>query len=235
METKKDNQDLLEKIQDTLKTKQPHSRWHGRLFTFSKISSIIILFLLSSLTLSLFLYDVGEKTSIYEFTNSPLIENILTFLLEFLVISILGIMGIYAIYRQTDWPLVKDRLGLFAASFICITALSVGAVVFSASTTNPWGDFIGDIAHHARHTIPVRSYFEEREEKDLEAHLYFSGKIISITPFDNTLSLTVENGRETKTFLMQGFQPALKAGDTIILQYENEGATSTVQRIKKIH
>ncbi len=232
METNKNNQDLLRKIHDKLKTEKPHSRWHGRLIAWSKISSIIVLFLLSSFTLSLFLHDVGEKTSIYEFTNSPVIENTLNFLVEFLVISLLGIAGIYAIYRRSDWPLVKERLGLLTVSFVCITAVSVSVIVFSANNANPWGGFIGDITHRVRHTIPLRSYFEEREEKDLEANSYFSGTVTFITSFGKNIAIIVDNGVTTKTFLMQDLLAPIKVGDTIILQYEGEGATSSVQRIK---
>ncbi len=236
MEPEKINKDLLKKIQENLKKTSPHGRWYGKLVMLTQISAIALLVFIATLAMSFFLYDLGEKTSIFEFTNSPIVENIVNFVFEFLIISLLGIGGIYAIYRQTDWPLVKERLWLLVGAFVFVVGISVGLVLFSQNAPDPWGDFIGDGAQGITHALPLRSLVEEQLENDMEENSYFTGNITKVETSGGDIVVTVVGGQKTKTFHAKDATEKYTVGDKVIVKYgdEDDGDGLLINDIKRI-
>ncbi len=236
MEPEHINQELLKKIQEDLKTAKPHGRGYGRLIVATRVLSMVLLAFIATFAMSFFLYDLGEKTSIFEFTQSPVIENITNFVFEFLIISLLGIAGIYAIYRQTDWLLVKERLWLLVGSFILISGASIGLVLFSQSEMDPWGDFIGDTTHGITHILPLRSLMAERMENDMEENSYFTGIITKTETSEGDAILSVQNNLKSKTFRVKNSDHKYALGDKVIVQYasEDDGGDLLVKEIRKL-
>ncbi len=230
------NKELLKKIQENIKTTKPHGRWYGRLIIAVRVASMVLLAFIATFAMSFFLYDFGEKTSIFEFTQSPIIENVANFLFEFLIISLLGIVGIYAIYRQTDLPLVKERLWLLVGSFVIISGVSICLVLFSQSDIDPWGDFIGDTTHEITHTLPLRSFLEDRMENDMEENFFFTGSITKLETSNGDTLISVENALKSKTFKVKNGDHSYAVGDKIIVQYTNRDDSGElfVQGIKKL-
>ncbi len=232
------NNELLQKIQENIKSAKPHGRWYGRTILAVRISCMIALAFIATFAMSFFLYDLGEKTSIFEFTQSSVIENIANFLLEFLIISLSGVLGIYIIYRQTDWPFVKERVWLVVGTFILVSGASVGLMLFSKSEMDPWGDFIGDTTRGLTHIIPLRSSIEDRFENDLEDNFYFTGSIIKINIQTDITALTIQNQQKSKTFLMKNGANnfALAPGVKVVIQYTDELDESglLIKEIKKL-
>ena len=134
------NTQLLKKITADIMAKTPRGRWYGRLVTVARMSLVMLFFFAASFAMSFFLYDLGEKMSMFEFTNSPIIENMTNFLFEFLIIALLGIGGIYIVYRQTDWPLVKKLMASDAAKKNSMTRDTLTAVT-SLPYQRPRGSF----------------------------------------------------------------------------------------------
>ncbi len=230
------NNELLKKIQENIKTAKPHGRWYGRLVIAMKVASMVLLAFIATFAMSFFLYDLGEKTSIFEFTQSPIVENVANFLFEFLIISLLGIAGIYAIYRQTDLPLVKERLWLLVGSFVLISGVSIGVVLLSQSTLDPWGDFIGDTTHEITHILPLRSFMEDKMENDMEENSYFTGSITKVETIGDDAALSVQNDLKSKTFKVKNGDHKYSVGEKVIVRYENEddGGELLVKEIKKL-
>lgn len=232
------NNELLQKIQENIKTARPRGRWYGRTILVVRICFMISLAFIATFAMSLFLYDLIEKTSILEFTQSPVVENVANYLLEFLVISLLGIVGIYTIYRQTDWPLVKERVWLVIGTFILVSGASVGLMLFSKSELDPWGDFIGETTHGITHTLPLRSSIEDRFENEMEDNFYFTGNITKATVGTDTIILTIQNEHRSKTFFVKdGINRSVFApGDKVVVQYTDEQGENEllVKEIKKL-
>ena len=229
------NTQLLKKITKDIMAKAPRGRWYGRLVSAARVSLVMLLFFAASFAMSFFLYDLGEKISIFEFTNSPIIENMTNFLFEFLVIALLGIGGIYIVYRQTDWPLVKERFWLFIGSFIFVASLSIGLVIFSESSVDPWGDFIGETTHSISRTLPFRSEAEERMENDMDENFYFAGTIIPATTSDDD-TITIQSSSLIKSFNIEDDISAYEVGSNVIVHYvdEQDGSDPVIKEIKKL-
>lgn len=230
------NTQLLKKITEDIMAKAPRGRWYGRLVTVARVSLVMLFFFAASLAMSFFLYDLGEKMSMFEFTNSPIIENMTNFLFEFLIIALLGIGGIYIVYRQTDWPLVKERFWLFIGSFIFVASLSIGLVLFSESILDPWGDFIGETTHRISHALPFRLEAEEKMENELNENFYFTGTIIAATTSENDMMLTIQNNSSIKSFKIQDSTDDYSIGNNVIVHYKDEedGSDLVITEIKKL-
>lgn len=226
----------LKKIQEDLKAATPRGRGYGKLLVAIRISCMALLAFIATFAMSFFLYDLSEKTSIFEFTQSPTIENIVNFVFEFLVISLLGMAGIYVLYRQTDWPLVKERLWLLAGSFVLISGVSIGLVLVSQSAMDPWGDFIGDSTHGITHMLPLRSFIEDRMENDMEENSFFTGNITKLEATGTEAILSVQGDLKSKTFKVRNADHAYSVGDKVIVRYANEddGDELLVKEIKKL-
>lgn len=236
MEQEHINNDLLRKIQENLRAVKPRGRWYGRAINVARLSLIALFVFISTLAMSLFLYDLGEKTNIFEFTQSPIIENVANFIFEFLIISLLGVGGFYLMYRQTDWVLVKERLWLFIGAFIIIAGASVGLVLFSESDIDPWGDFIGDTTHEVSRLLPFRGAMEERMETGLEENSYFRGSIVSVKKSEHDALITIQYDKKTGVFRIVNDKGNYLVGDRVIIQFsdEHDGSEPEVIGIRKI-
>ncbi len=235
---KKEHRDdqLLDKITENIRATAPRGRWYGRAMTATKVCLVLLFFFTATLAMSFFLYDFGEKKSMFEFTNSPFVENMTNFLFEFLVISLVGIGGIYTVYRQTDWPLVKERLWLFVGLFATVAGISVGLVIFSESTIDPWGDFIGETTHSITHMLPIRSGIEEGIENDMNENFYFSGTIITSTTSEDDTIITIQNDSSAKVFRISDSTGIFTPGMNVIVHYvdEQDGSEPLIKEIKRL-
>lgn len=230
------NQKLLRKIKGAIKKENPHSRLYGRTLFFGKLAAVGLLFAGSSMAMSMFIADAIEKLSIIQFMNGSLVAHLANILFELLLVSLAGIIGMYLIYRHTDWPFVKERFGLVVLSFTIITLCSAGIVTFLRGDPDLLGDMLRTVRRSVEYVIPFRSHLRERMESDLERDYYFTGKIIAISGDPASLLISVRGTADTKNFLLRDHGERLSLGDDVILRYESEkgGDSLWVERIKKI-
>lgn len=166
METQNPNPELLIKIKEKIKKETPHGRGYAKFISAVRISLVAILVVISTLSLSIFLTDILQKLQGGELENYSFLQSSLSFLFEFLIITLLGITAVYVVYRNTDWPFVKEKLRLIVGSFVLISLLSTGIVMLSESEETALGNFLDGVKDRIEDSLPFRTLLENDNQKN---------------------------------------------------------------------
>lgn len=229
METQDTNKELLEKIKDKIKKEIPHSRGYAKVISVLRIGLLVILVFVSTLMLSIFISDIIQKVRGYEFENLPFTQNILGFLFEFLIIALLGTLAIYLIYRHTDWPYVKEKLGLVIGSFLIIFLLSMGVIILSENEKTAVGAFFDGLEEKVEKFIPFRAWLDS-----VKAIYPLEGTIILIEQDGRDSIIEVESESKKVRLMLEKRFGEFEVGDKVRLQYEVDGTAQDVEMIEKI-
>jgi len=182
------NIDLNSKIQEKIKLQTPRPKWQYQILDAGRVILFVVLIALSILSLASFLNDMFEFSEAYNqpaFFVPRLFTNLLFELVLFAIIC--GSM-IFLIYRQTDWPLVRNKVLLFTA--IAAAILIPGLILAFGYNLDLAPD------------LPYRQNRREQIQTFLREQGVFVGKITSVTEIKNDARLNgswlliAENGKE---------------------------------------
>src|SRR6185295_2294878 len=158
--------------------------------------------------------------------------NLIGFLFEFLIIALLGITAIYILYRNTDWPFVKERVGLIVGSFILISVLSIGLVILAESEETALGDFLDGIKDRVEDSIPFRALIVDDKVKDIYK---LEGTIISVEKDGRDYIIEVQSESKIVRLMLEKRFGVFNVGDKIKLEYEVDGSEQDIEMIQKIN
>jgi len=116
---------LHDKIQAKIDTAQPEPHWKFILKNIVRITIITLGITAGIAALSSFFGDYFQLSEVLENQDIPVTGFVANMLLEFVVFAIITGLIVYFVYRQTDWPLVRNKTMVFSIIAMILLAPSV--------------------------------------------------------------------------------------------------------------
>ncbi len=192
---------LKNKILTQIHQQKPYSWWRFFLINVIKIIAVFILFCLSSLVLSYFVWDLIEANTLLAQSDQNLFTILNNSLPELLLFVLFVSLVLYLLYRQTDLPLVKNR-GLVFGSVWFILALICGGVVWTVRENSAFEDEFFKTQSQLEN-LPYRPKRFNQMYQKIRKPDKFMGSIVSKTPISETQSkIVVRNQFEQFEFIL---------------------------------
>jgi hypothetical protein len=230
--------EISAKIMGYIGHEKQHSRNFFRFLNLSRILAILSGMVISSLALSVFVWDGWLKFQLSNLVGLNTVEILSDLYFELILVVVVVVIVSLLIYRQTDWYFVKDMkwvlvgialVLLITAGFISLDAMKEDKIT-STSTTNT----IPQIAQ----TIQQLPYHQSNPLwQKLEKQNLFLGKIESIDLKNKTVTASSVARVQSQTLLFKASNIGLKKfklSQLVLISFEKNQDEYKANKIKPI-
>lgn len=227
------NPELTQKILSQIKQRKPLP---ARMFQLLSVARVILFFsclVLGALLVSFFIWDILANWSILGFETSDGLTVLSSSLPEVLFMAmVLGFVG-YWVYRQTDWPLVKNYQLLGIIIFFLLLFVGTG-VFISVSSSDVLNKIYGETQTSIENNLAYRQGRQASLYKKAAEKGFIRGQILTITLQDSQKSeVTIQNPYETQRYeIPSELILNLSQGDRVEVFLNSEGQVESVQKLE---
>lgn len=222
--------DLTDKILDKLKDQTTRARSHYTTLNTFRIILILICLVLAVTCVSFFVYDTQlqfEGLSSWRALENDIFSGLL---LELLLAFVFLLSGIYWIYRQTDWPGVREFTPLVI--MISFSVFGLGYILAEAADQTT---FIQSPLNALENTVSQLPYRQSRSaeiDKILARHNLFQGYITWIDIGGQ--SFRADNATRKFEFTTEINLTNFRVGERVIVKYRQLNSKLLATSIKKV-
>lgn len=215
------DKDLTGSIMDAIATKEPEKIEIVTLRqTLIKFCLGLFLFFSGGLV-TLFVLDVLEKLQLLEFVGRNKTEIFHRLSFELIIIALIFFGLSYALYRNTNLPLVKDRLKLLL--IIILATLTVAGFGISVIQANLLG--VRKPIINSNRRLQENLPFKGQRPRDE----VFEGVVV----FNNPINILVEGDLGQREFLWNSNFVQVTKGQAVLIKYKpNQNNQLIVDRVK---
>lgn len=226
-------QKILNKIASRIGNEKPIASLLVRSMRLGAIAACGALLLVSIILISLFIFDLLEKSTIEGFFE----QNIYTpanFLFEYLVLAFLLILIFVYLYRSFDWPLVKQKNAIFGIGLATSVIVGIG-VAYGAEHIFLLRHSLNTVKDAYVSTMPVRKAQIATTHTLLTSSNNVIGSISKIVENGEviTITLRVKNAEATYIVKESAVTEKLRVGEKIAGHIDADGKTLTRVTIVK--
>lgn len=209
--------DIVKSIQTT----SPKSKAYFTIKNAVFVCSIIILTLLGVLAVASFLRDITILNLTYNVSGKMWPVILLHSVFELLILGlILGVLAV-AIYRKTDWPLVRQQKILILSAIVLII-IGGGIGAYNKQVQN-----VLDKQNNSS-ILPLRKRRLVKIEQKLEDEKIIIGRVAQIDDSNQTITLQLPRGLQKELTYEEPISDIAK-GDLVIVETDN----NTMKSIKQ--
>ena len=225
--------DLKNKILEKLHHQKPYSHWRFVFIDTVRILCIFILLFVAGLALAYFIWDVIEVGSILDQKDSNIWHIFWHGLPEILLAVVLISTLMYYLYRQTDLPLVKNRIILFGTVWVILISTSSVIIFTLQNNKNLENGFF--VTQEQLENLPYRLKRFDKIYKISRKPEMFTGRIVAITPINESdLKVTVKNRFEQIEITVKNNQfPSMVIYDDVAILLDPQNSTRILE-IRKV-
>ena len=210
---------LKAKILEKVDNQKPYSKWHFWLIEGGSIFLILGLLTLICFFLAFAIWDLLQTANIANPETFNFFNLIFKGLPELFLIAVILSIVIYCIYRQTDFPLVKNRLLLttilltFVISTTSLILVAVENYDTAQSSFESAQKSLDDSAYRPKR---VQRFYEQFKIQGL-----VNGRIQRVERGFDTVSFTLINPTEKIDFIaFEGIFKDFKTGDNVSVRFD---------------
>jgi hypothetical protein len=145
-----------EHILTKIKDKEPLPQWYKSVHTSSIILAIIGLYIGSVTFVVWMSYDVLEKIRICQYDSCGVDIYTIDLTYEYAILALLSGLGVYLLYRSTDWPYVKERVLIVMWLTALSTIVGVGLFVWIANSPASATEAFYSLKESSKNVLPWR-------------------------------------------------------------------------------
>lgn len=188
--------DLKKQILEKTENLKPRPSWYFRAISILQISIISIFLIMGSFLLGILIWyflSFDEVSLRLFFDLGGVFSFALLILLILIIIS-------YMIYRQSDFPWVKNRLFIFISSILILVLLGFGFLVI-ARNNRPVADFFEGRKNDID-DLPLNDRRPIRKPKAGPPKVLFRGRVVQLEPLEggDFVEITIVNPEGKKEF-----------------------------------
>jgi hypothetical protein len=184
--------DLKNKILEKLHHQKPYSHWRFVLIDTVRILCILILLFVAGFALAYFVWDVIEAKLILDPDDGNIFHVFWHGLPEILLALLLISSLMYYLYRQTDLPLVKNRVLLFGSVWAILILISTGIIFTVQNNRSLENGFFG--TQEQLENLPYRPKRFDMMYQTGRRPDVFMGRVVDIVPINETdLKIIIKN------------------------------------------
>ncbi len=225
------NKELSSKILTKINTVKPRPGSYFLLLDLLRFLIIVVLFVIVTVLVSFFIWDLLALLEVVDFEFGSIFSLFYNSLVEILVLSLVLTLPIYFLYRQTDWPLVKNYKYLFAGILILIFLAGIG--VYGIAQTNEPTQKIYQNFQDRSEVLPFRDKRRERIIDQAREKGLRPGKVVGIkNDAPGRVEVIIRNQRREETFLVpEPLVSGIKDGDRVVIVLDREGKVREVRKL----
>lgn len=219
---------LKNKILEKVKKQKPYSKWHFWLIEGSWIATILGLLTLVCFGLAFAIWDWVEAANIPDPQGFNPFMLIFKGLPELVLIAAVLSVIIYYLYRQTDFPLVKNRLLLsviLVAFVIITTSLILVTVENNDNAQKGFESAQNGLDNSIYRPKRIQQFYQQSKEKGL-----VNGRIDRVEARFENVSFTLINPEEKLDFVttIQIFKD-FKVGDNVSVRFDSNDKNKVLE------
>ncbi len=228
------NPDLNKKIMEQVKNAEMKPKTYFWFLDSLKILGIIVFSFLAIFVLSFFVWDFLENLKFlnYEVSPTTILQNSL---FEFLLVALFFGLIVFWIYKQTDWPFVRDNKTLISIINVIIIFLGIGSFIIVENLNAT--ETVFTPTRNQIEGLPLRGGREEKILTDLENKGYFVGFIADIQDFENDQykKIIVTNKKYKKEIVVEKFKlKNLDLEKPVVIRFKQEEGNQLVTDIRNV-